>query len=173
MPTNTPNYNLIKPIEGSEFVDIDQINSNMDTVDTNLKRVDTEAFKVGHMITSAYDGSAQAPGNIFNPRTSNFVSDGLRRYRITARFIGKCNAAGNSGTSFSIQRSLNGGADTLVGDVYQIIYPSGTLESAYFFEVVDEPPAGNVNYVLGMSGYGINGNQNGNRRVTVWDAGKI
>ena len=38
MPTNTPNYGLIKPAE-NEFYDVNQFNQNSDIIDTQIKQV--------------------------------------------------------------------------------------------------------------------------------------
>lgn len=37
MSTNTTHYNLVKPTEATDFVDIDVINANMDTIDAQMK----------------------------------------------------------------------------------------------------------------------------------------
>lgn len=37
MSTSTPNYGLVKPTEATDFVDVDIINANMDTIDTQMK----------------------------------------------------------------------------------------------------------------------------------------
>jgi len=37
MPTNTPNYNLVKPTKATDTADIDVINANMDKIDTAMK----------------------------------------------------------------------------------------------------------------------------------------
>ncbi len=41
MATFTANYNLTKPTEATDLVDIDVINSNMDIIDTEIKALDT------------------------------------------------------------------------------------------------------------------------------------
>lgn len=43
MPNLTPNYNFKKPIKATENADIDVLNSNMDTLDTELKKVSDKA----------------------------------------------------------------------------------------------------------------------------------
>ena len=42
MGTFTPNYNLSKPTEASDLVDVDVLNANMDTIDTQLKNRENE-----------------------------------------------------------------------------------------------------------------------------------
>lgn len=49
MPTNTPNYGLIKPAE-DEFYDINQFNQNADIIDTQIKAVNTRVDNSGMSI---------------------------------------------------------------------------------------------------------------------------
>lgn len=70
MGTTTTNYAFYKP-EGTEFVDVvDQLNDNLDSIDTNLKRVDDAATAPPRCKVHQVAGSLTTiPNNAWTPLT--------------------------------------------------------------------------------------------------------
>lgn len=168
MATTTPKYNLIKPTELSDFVDIDQLNANMDAVDTNLWK-----SARGFLATAIQSVNPLSPGDSVLVTSPAVSLSANRRIRIAFEGNGTCNAAGGTGHSFKVERSIDGGAWTQVGSTFFKVYgnTSPTIYDGYHYEVKDEPAAGSVQYRVRAIGHGINGNNASGCEIYVYDVG--
>lgn len=61
MQTNTPNYNLVKPV-ADEFYDIEIQNGNMKKIDTELQRIDTAVTHLADMASQGLGKGASLVG---------------------------------------------------------------------------------------------------------------
>ena len=70
MATNTTNYNLVKPSE-NEYYDINVSNSNLDIIDTEIKRVNDRLDSV------STDAQSTSFDNSLNGMTATNVQDAI------------------------------------------------------------------------------------------------
>jgi hypothetical protein len=126
-------------------------------------------------VTTAYEAGPWSPGDqpvAPTPAITNAASD-LRVFQVTAQWIGKANASGNSGHSVKLERSMDNFATwTWIAEQVLVVYPSTSTESHVANTWVDATaPAGSVRYRARIGGYGWNGNTAANFRINVFDVG--
>lgn len=178
MVSLTPNYGLVKPDERTDFIDIDQINSNMDTIDTQLKnlsdRVVLEKARTNKLIANAFDGGDLGVAANFNTSPTNAIThDGSRCYLITTRWDARPSSGIVSGHMVVHQFSLNAGAWTDLSWGHYGCYVNAPIFESRYFEswwALTTPGSLRIRCRCSCTG-GATTNAFYNCQVNVYDAG--
>ena len=106
MATNTTNYNLVKPSE-NEYYDINVSNSNLDIIDTEIKKVNDRLDSV------STDAQSTSFDNSSNGMTATNVQDAIEE--------NKQNIEANKTSILSLQSELGTNRESLITSCNQII----------------------------------------------------
>lgn len=114
MPTNTTNYNLVKPIPG-EFYDVEIQNDNMDIIDAELKRIEEDSGGVDQVQQElddlkvefiAHDSNKSNPHAVTKAQVGLPTVDNAKQMPITGgTFTGIAKALPN--TSYTVAQMRN------------------------------------------------------------------
>ena len=106
MATNTTNYNLVKPSE-NEYYDINVSNSNLDIIDTEIKRVNDRLDSV------STDAQSTSFDNSSNGMIATNVQDAIEE--------NKQNIEANKTSILELQTELNGQRLKLINSINETI----------------------------------------------------
>ena len=106
MATNTTNYNLVKPSE-NEYYDINVSNSNLDIIDTEIKKVNDRLDSV------STDAQSTSFDNSSNGMEATNVQDAIEE--------NKQNIEANKTSILSLQSELGTNRESLITSCNQII----------------------------------------------------
>lgn len=105
MATNTTNYNLVKPSE-NEYYDINVSNSNLDIIDTEIKKINDKFDSV------STDAQSTSFDNSSNGMTATNVQDAIEE--------NKQNIEANKTSILSLQSELGANKTTLQSNINAI-----------------------------------------------------
>ena len=106
MATNTTNYNLVKPSE-NEYYDINVSNSNLDIIDTEIKKVNDRLDSV------STDAQSTSFDNSSNGMVATNVQDAIEE--------NKQNIEANKTSILELQTELNGQRLKLINSINKTI----------------------------------------------------
>lgn len=106
MATNTTNYNLVKPSE-NEYYDINVSNSNLDIIDTEIKKVNDRLDSV------STDAQSTSFDNSSNGMEATNVQDAIEE--------NKQNIEANKTSILELQTELNGQRLKLINSINKTI----------------------------------------------------
>lgn len=128
MATNTPKLNLIKPTEISDFVDVDQLNTNMDIIDGKLGPITEDAWTAFVPVFTTAGGGAPTVGTGGNANLSGRFKQ-IGKTVIAQYFLRFGNVGPNSGVG-NWELSLPVAAKLAPASMNTSVLATGYLEDA-------------------------------------------
>lgn len=184
MSSQTAQYGLIKPTKAIDFVDVDQLNSNMDIIDLKIKNLNEQLDYYrnwgGRIITQVAETAAITSNDYYSGFSSQIPTNGKHIFKLHAKWDAfSVNETAGAGHAFSFQRSDNGNTGSYVSipsnNFFNCPYPGGSaVPNSYSFTWYDQPNiSGYVQYRMYWYGIVAFGSTIGNRFLNIYDAGML